>query len=246
VRVTDLGARAVEGGGDLFRWRLHPPEGSARPDRLPRRPAGNLPRMNAEAVEPVAIATRRLDLLPLCVGHAEEMAEVLSAPELHRFTGGVPETGQALRARYERLVAGSPDADVSWCNWVVRLRGTGDLTGTLQATVTAADAGGVAEVSWVVGKDWQRRGIATEAATGLVSWLATRPVRTVIAHIHPDHRASAAVAAAAGLTPTGHLHDGEVRWQLLLGGDRPETGADGKRAPVGRTGSGPADPARRL
>jgi RimJ/RimL family protein N-acetyltransferase len=41
-------------------------------------------------------------------------------------------------------------------------------TGTVQATV-GPDAGGVhAEIAWVIGTAWQRRGIATEAARALV------------------------------------------------------------------------------
>jgi RimJ/RimL family protein N-acetyltransferase len=166
------------------------------------------------SLEAEAIRTRRLEILPLRVDHAAEMADVLSDPQLHTFIGGTPATQQALRTRYARLVAGSPDPDVSWCNWVIRLRDAGRLTGTVQATVTSGDGGRVAEISWVVGTPWQGRGIATEAAQGLVGWLGEHGVRTVIAHIHPDHRASAAVATAVGLTPTDRWHDGEIRWQL--------------------------------
>jgi hypothetical protein len=36
------------------------------------------------------IATERLDLLPLQVGHAAEMAAVLGDPALHTFIGGAP------------------------------------------------------------------------------------------------------------------------------------------------------------
>ncbi|MEV5525751.1 GNAT family N-acetyltransferase [Streptomyces prunicolor] len=156
------------------------------------------------------ISTARMDLVPLSVTHAEEMATVLSSPALHTFTGGAPLTPAALRTRYERLVAGSPDPAVSWLNWVLRLRTDDRLTGTVQATVTGSEA----EIAWVVGAPWQGRGLASEAARGLVSWLTTRPaVRTVVAHIHPDHRASAAVATAAGLTPTDEWQDDEIRWQ---------------------------------
>ncbi|MDX6345309.1 MAG: hypothetical protein QOF84_99 [Streptomyces sp.] len=159
--------------------------------------------------------TRRLDLLPLRVAHAEEMAAVLSDPALHGFIGGAPATPQALRERYERLVAGSPDPAVTWLNWVVRLRAEDCLTGTVQATVTD----GTAEIAWVVGTPWQGRGIATEAAGALVGWLGEQQgVRTVVAHVHPDHAASAAVAAAAGLAPTDRWLDGEVRWEAGLSG----------------------------
>ncbi|MFD5759939.1 GNAT family N-acetyltransferase [Streptomyces sp. NPDC127044] len=159
------------------------------------------------------LRTARLDLLPLRVEHAGEMAEVLSDPELHTFIGGTPATPEALRSRYERLAAGSPDPAVVWCNWVLRLREEGCLVGTVQATVT----GEVAEIAWVVGTPWQGRGFAGEAARGLVGRLGEEPgVRTVVAHVHPDHRASAAVATAAGLAPTDRYQDGEVRWELPL------------------------------
>jgi RimJ/RimL family protein N-acetyltransferase len=162
-----------------------------------------------------AIGTARLDLLPLRVEHAEEMAAVLSDPVLGTFIGGTPDTPRALRSRYERLTAGSPDPAVSWLNWVIRSRAQSCLTGTVQATVTSSGNGNrhVAEVAWVVGTPWQRRGIATEAARGLVGWLDRQSVGTVVAHIHPDHRASAGVAAAAGLVPTDAWHEGEIRWR---------------------------------
>lgn len=160
-----------------------------------------------------AIRTARLELLPLRAEHAGELAELLDAPELYAFIGGAPDR-RALRSRYQRLAAGSPDPRVSWCNWVIRPRGADRLAGTVQATVTAAPAGPVAEVAWLVGTAHQRRGIATEAAVALVGRLAAPPVREVVAHVHPDHLVSAAVAAAAGLTSTGLLYDGEVRWRL--------------------------------
>lgn len=162
------------------------------------------------------ITTRRLDLLPLLVEHAEEMATVLSDPTLHTFTGGTPDTPQALRSRYQRMTAGSPDPAISWLNWVIRLRDDNCLTGTVQATIGPSRHGTVAEIAWVVGTPWQQRGIATEAVHGLVDWLSQQPIPTIIAHIHPDHRASAAVAAAAGLTPTDESHDGEIRWRRSL------------------------------
>ncbi|MER8005652.1 GNAT family N-acetyltransferase [Streptomyces sp. NPDC094149] len=157
--------------------------------------------------------TARLDAVPLAVGHADEMAAVLADPALHTFIGGSPQSPEALRARYERLVAGSPDPGVSWCNWVLRRREDSRLVGTVQATVAGSDA----EIAWVVGTPWQGRGYASEAARGLVALLGRHTsVFTVSAHIHPDHAASAAVARAAGLTPTNEEHDGERRWHLAL------------------------------
>jgi RimJ/RimL family protein N-acetyltransferase len=160
-------------------------------------------------VEAETIGTRRLTLLPLEPSHAEEMAEVLADPRLHEFIGGVPLSADRLRVRYERLVAGPEDLGVVWCNWVVRLDSADRLTGTVQATVV----GERAEVAWVVGTAWQGQGIAKEAARGLVGWLHRQGVTAVVAHVHPEHLASAAVAAAVGLAPTAERQDGEIRWR---------------------------------
>ncbi|GLY54600.1 GNAT family N-acetyltransferase [Lentzea sp. NBRC 102530] len=158
------------------------------------------------------ITTTRLDLLPLTPEHAPEMAGVLADRALHTFIGGAPLSPEALQTRYERLAAGSPDPAQRWLNWVISLREEACLAGTVQATIT----GLTAEIAWVVGTPWQGRGIAREAAQGLVTWLRTQPVDAVIAHVHPDHHASAAVAAAAGLSRTDEVDDGEIRWRLLL------------------------------
>jgi RimJ/RimL family protein N-acetyltransferase len=167
------------------------------------------------AIEAELISTGRLDLLPLHADHCDEMATVLADPDLYTFIGGSPPTREALRTTYERLTAGSAGADVSWCNWVILLRQSGRLTGTVQATIFTADDC-VAEIAWVVGTPWQGQGIATEAAQALIAWLAQQSVQTVIAHIHPDHAASAAVAAAVGLMPTDETRDGEVRWRVTM------------------------------
>ncbi|MEU9458689.1 MULTISPECIES: GNAT family N-acetyltransferase [unclassified Streptomyces] len=176
-------------------------------------------------LEPEPFATARLDALPLRVAYAHEMAAVLGDPALHTYTGGAPETADELRARYGRQTAGSPDPGTRWWNWVLRVRDEGGLAGYVQATVDVP--GAAAEIAWVVGTRWQGRGYAKEAAEGLVTHLlagagagagtGTGVVRTVLAHIHPDHDASAAVAGAAGLEPTERWCDGERRWERGAG-----------------------------
>ena len=80
----------------------------------------------------------------------------------------------------------------------------------MQATIKPD---GIAEVAWVVFTSYQGRGYAREAAVALVDALLAEGAPAVIAHIHPEHAASAAVAHAAGLRPTGELHAGERRWR---------------------------------
>jgi RimJ/RimL family protein N-acetyltransferase len=142
--------------------------------------------------------------------HAEELAALLDDPELHRFIGGDPGTLHEVSARVRRQVAGaSPDGRQGWLNWVLRLR-TEDraAVGTLQATLTGSQA----ELAWVVVSAHQGRGYAGEAARAVRDWLRTEGIDTFIAHIHPDHAASAGVARRLGLVPTAARQDGEVRW----------------------------------
>ena len=152
------------------------------------------------------IVTDRLTLLPLEVGYAEPMAAVLSDPALYAFTGGEPPSVAVLEARYRRQLAGPGRPDEQWLNWVIKYDGA--LIGYVQATVIA----GTAEIAWVIGTTWQGQGFAKEAAQGLVTWLRARRVGRIIAHVHPDHTASAAVAAAIGLARTDVLEDGEYLW----------------------------------
>jgi RimJ/RimL family protein N-acetyltransferase len=158
------------------------------------------------------IETDRLQLEPLRVDHATELATVLDDERLHEFIGGRPATTAELRSRYTRLEAGrSPDGSQGWLNWVVRDRGAGVAVGTVQATL-GRTGGLTAEIAWVIAAARQGRGYATEAAAAMVARLEQQSVRGFVAHIHPDHAASNRVARHLGLRPTNVMEDGEVRW----------------------------------
>ena len=94
-------------------------------------------------------STERLDLEPLAVAHAAELAPLLDDPSLHEFTGGAPLSAAALAARYARLAGRrSPGGDQMWGNWAVRVHATGTVAGTVQATLPAGGpTAGPAEVT---------------------------------------------------------------------------------------------------
>ena len=153
------------------------------------------------------LTSERLRLEPLRVDHAPAMVAVLADPSLYEFTGGSPPTLSELSARYARQSAGrSPGGSEQWLNWIVVL--DDQPIGYVQATVTGSEA----EIAWVVSPAHQGRGLATEAATSMVDWLAAAGITRLVAHIHPDHPASAHVGARLGLRPTDAVEDGEVRW----------------------------------
>jgi RimJ/RimL family protein N-acetyltransferase len=155
------------------------------------------------------LTTDRLSLTPLAVNDADEMHAVLAHPELYRFTGGAAPSRHELERRYTLQCAGSPDPEVTWCNWIIRLLDRSQAVGYVQATVT----GDLAAIAWLVGVPWQRQGIATEATLAMCTWLGNQGVERLVAHIHPDHEASAEVARAVGLAPTAEMDaDGERIW----------------------------------
>jgi len=156
----------------------------------------------------------RVCLEPLRVEQAAELAPVLADALLHTFIGGEPLDREQLQARYELQVVGrSADGSQRWLNWLVRDHRDGQAVGTVQATVSMQKDGLTAEVAWVIGTTYQGQGYATEAAGLLVDCLRDQGVKSVVAHVHPQHKTSMAVARAVGLAPTQTLVDREIRWQ---------------------------------
>ena len=137
------------------------------------------------------------------------MALVLEDTALYAFTGGSPPSLSDLETLYVAQVAGPSSGDEVWHNWIMRSVETGLAMGFVQATVT----GNAADIAWVVGVKWQRRGFASEAASAMCEWLGSNGVERFTAHIHPEHVASQRVAASLGLRRTLEVDgDGEVVW----------------------------------
>ncbi|MFJ8645302.1 GNAT family N-acetyltransferase [Streptomyces sp. NPDC093546] len=163
----------------------------------------------------------RVLLEPLAITHAEEAAEILGDERLHTWIGGTPPTREELERRYRRQAVGhSPDGRQGWLNWMLRRRIDGQLIGTVQATLYRPSPDGLgpspdrveAELAWVVGHAFQGAGYGKEGASTMVLWLRTQGVAGFVAHVHPGHGASAGIASALGMKPTGEVHDSEVLW----------------------------------
>lgn len=162
-------------------------------------------------VEP--LAAERLVLEPLRVEHAVEMAPVLVDAALYTFIGAAPPTESELADRYARQATGrSPDGGQGWLNWIVRELSNGRLVGSVQATLTLEGCVPMAELAWVIATSAQGNGYAGEASEAVTAWLRSRGISRFVAHIHPDHAASAGVARRLGLRPTDVRQDGERRW----------------------------------
>ncbi|OLT54291.1 hypothetical protein BJF89_17105 [Corynebacterium sp. CNJ-954] len=150
--------------------------------------------------------------MPLRGDDADAMLTVLQDRELYVFTGGEPPSIDELRRTYAGQVDGvSPDGSQLWLNWIVRV--SGEPAGYVQATVVPQDDPRVAELAWVIGVRFQGRGLATRSAQLMCTWLKDHGVSHFTASIHPDHVASAAIAARLGLRSSGLTTDeGETIW----------------------------------
>ena len=183
------------------------------------------------SITPVPLNTARLRLEVLSVSHAAEAFVAFDDARLHEFIGGAPLSCRSTAERYARLETGrSADGAQLWFNWMLREAGSGELVGTVQATLQhdgASDAddshdcdcdcdcdcdGVIASLAWVVALPFQRRGYATEAARAVTTWLGHAGIVRTRAYVHPRNLASAAIARSLGMARTTTLVDGEVLW----------------------------------
>ncbi|MEU0966127.1 GNAT family N-acetyltransferase [Streptomyces sp. NPDC005917] len=181
-----------------------------------------MPETNSWPTAPLLQGDRLL-LEPLAITHVEEAEEILNDKRLHEWIGGTPPTREELEQRYRRQAVGhSPDGRQGWLNWMLRNRSDGQLVGTVQATLYHPGPGRVeAELAWVVGHAFQGVGYGKEGALAMALWLRSQGVAGFVAHVHPGHRASAGIAKALGLKPTGEVHDSEVLWADFDPRERP-------------------------
>ena len=134
-------------------------------------------------------------------------------PGIHMYTGGhPPASADDVRAKIRRRESRrSPHGDELWLNWTLRLKADQSVAGYVQAGVKQ----GKADLAWVVGVPFQRRGYASEASRRVLKWLCAQlHVNEVRANIHPDHIASQKVARNIGLCNSGTLtREGEEVWR---------------------------------
>ena len=157
-----------------------------------------------------------LVLEPQIEAHAGELYAVLDDPELYVFTDDKgPARKDALAARLAKLESRrSPDGTERWLNWVVRTD-EGAMVGYVQATVRA---GNVAEIAYVLGRTYWRRGYATAACRMLLAELRdTYRVERAVATLDPQNSASLALLRKLGFRPLSESFEThELTYELTL------------------------------
>ncbi len=134
------------------------------------------------------LATERLILEPLTLGHAEPLFGPLSDPLLYEFLPSDPPiSADALRERYQRLeTRRSPDGKELWLNWTGR-RHNGAFVGMVEATVHE-DA--TAHVAYFVFTAFQRQGFAGESVSAVLAHLKAIGVHEARALLDTRNEAS--------------------------------------------------------
>jgi RimJ/RimL family protein N-acetyltransferase len=143
------------------------------------------------------LSTDRLVLEPITTRHAEELCSLFADAELHRYLPSDPPSLEVQRTQCERWARRrSPDGTELWLNWAARHRADNQVIAHLQAGVVGA----VASLAYVVARDHQQQGVATEALRAVMALLRDRfDVTELTAHIDTRNHVSIALVKRLGL-----------------------------------------------
>jgi len=143
------------------------------------------------------IETARLILRPHRMEDFEPCAAMWALPEVVRYVGGKPLTGEEVWARILRYAG-----HWQWMGfgfWALEEKSTGVFAGDLGFAEFKRDIEppiqGIPEIGWVLDPRAQGRGYATEAVRAIVAWGDTHfDAARTICLIHPDNAPSLRVA----------------------------------------------------
>jgi RimJ/RimL family protein N-acetyltransferase len=155
------------------------------------------------------LETDRLTLRELEPSDVDELSEVLSDPWTMRFYRH-PFSREEVGGWIERWQHSYRDNGFGL--WGLELRGDGRLVGDTGLSIQHVDGEDLVEVGWHVHREYQRRGLATEAAIAAVSHgFGPLGLGRIISLIRPENQPSWRVAEKLGM----RIWKETVRSQLL-------------------------------
>ena len=142
------------------------------------------------------LETERLRLREFRPSDLDALFELYRDPEIRRYYPDGTRTYEQTREELEWFSRGEP-----FSLWATELKENGAFIGRCGLLPWTIDEHDEVEVAYMIGKPWQRRGFATEAACALVRHgFETLGLRRIIALVDPAHTESIAVARRAGLS----------------------------------------------
>jgi RimJ/RimL family protein N-acetyltransferase len=156
-----------------------------------------------------SLETTRLILEPIDEEHAQAMWELFGDPKLHDFVPYEPLTLEKQRERCGRWAnRRSPDGSELWLNWAGRDRASGKVVAHFQFGVKSD---GLASVGYLVSREFQGKGIATEGLQSVFSYISEKlGVREVKAWTDTRNKASHQLAKKLGMSQVEFLKDADV------------------------------------
>ena len=154
------------------------------------------------------LQTARLRLVPVTVGNAEELWDVLRQPHMRDYQDlpsvDIPHLRRMIEARPRRLIPGA----FGRFEWLVFSVGEPGLIGWVSLRMNDRDAH-AGEIGYSIVADRRGRGLATEAARALVQEAFEHvDVTTLRAYCVPENAASRAVLAKIGFQSDGTMRNG--------------------------------------
>lgn len=164
--------------------------------------------MTFQNFEQSELKTERLTLEPITEAHAKELCEFFSDPELHHFVPFEPPTLEQQKERCMKWAARrSPDGTELWLNWAARDKASGHIAAHIQAGMKEDR---IASIGYVVGRKFQRKGIATEALVAAFEYLrSSLGAREVKAWSDTRNEASHALAKKLGMVQVEYIKDAD-------------------------------------
>ncbi|WP_141012497.1 GNAT family N-acetyltransferase [Nocardioides sambongensis] len=167
------------------------------------------------AAPPLPVRTARLVLRPLRPADIHDLGYYRD-PEVCRFLPFPPTDQEGLRARLDRLGAGTaPSRPGDALHLAADLDGRviGDVMLRLGSRLTDHDPPAVAEIGWVFSPDVAGLGYATEAARAVVDLAFSHyPLHRVSAQLDPRNTASVRLCERLGLRHEAHTRADFPSW----------------------------------
>lgn len=157
------------------------------------------------------ITTQRLWLVPCTLAHFEALAsgqDALAAMlqvTLDKDWLGFPDAASAMAPAHEFLKQ-NPSA-LGWWTYLFIHRQDNTLIG-IGGFKGAANEAGMVEIGYAIATSYQKRGLATEAARGLIEYSFSHPhITRVDAHTLPEKNASTRVLEKSGMKYLSVIND---------------------------------------
>ncbi|MEQ4208018.1 GNAT family N-acetyltransferase [Actinopolymorpha sp. B9G3] len=143
-----------------------------------------------------SLSTKRLRLRAFRRDDAPALHEIFADPHTHTIGGGPFTRIEQTEAWIERRIATRTDLSLCW--YGVRLKATGRLIGNCGIFVGRTGAN-EPEIGYMIRRDSQRLGYATEAAEAVLAECARARLGRVWATVRPGNLASVRVLQRIGM-----------------------------------------------